>query len=95
VNDHHLNWLKAIRTRQQPITNAEIAYRSCSACLLQFYNVLNILCDISPQQILAVWAYLEGKKRQIGLRIDSSRISGITEILIATGNTPFSATHPI
>ena len=33
--DHHGNWLKAIRSRQQPITHAEIAHRSCSACLLQ------------------------------------------------------------
>jgi predicted dehydrogenase len=33
--DHHLNWLEAVRTRRQPITNAEIAHRSCSACLLQ------------------------------------------------------------
>ena len=33
--DHHGNWLQAIRTRQQPITPAEIAHRSCSVCLLQ------------------------------------------------------------
>ncbi len=33
--DQHLNWLEAIRSRKQPITNAEIAHRSCSACLLQ------------------------------------------------------------
>ena len=33
--DHHLNWLEAVRTRKQPITNAEVAHRSCSACLLQ------------------------------------------------------------
>ena len=33
--DHHLNWLAAVRSRKQPITNAEIAHRSCSACLLQ------------------------------------------------------------
>ncbi len=33
--DHHLNWLEAVRSRKQPITNAEIAQRSCSACLLQ------------------------------------------------------------
>jgi len=33
--DHHLNWLEAVRSRRQPITNAEIAHRSCSACLLQ------------------------------------------------------------
>ncbi len=33
--DHHLNWLEAVRSRRQPITNAEIAHRSCSVCLLQ------------------------------------------------------------
>ena len=33
--DHHLNWLEAVRSRKQPITNAEIAHRSCSVCLLQ------------------------------------------------------------
>ncbi len=34
-DDHHGDWLHAIRTRQQPITPAEIAHRSCTACLLQ------------------------------------------------------------
>jgi len=33
--NHHGDWLQAIRTRQQPITPAEIAHRSCSVCLLQ------------------------------------------------------------
>ena len=33
--DHHGNWLESIRTRQLNITPAEIAHRSCSACLLQ------------------------------------------------------------
>jgi len=33
--DHHINWLEAVRSRKQPITNAEIAHRSCSVCLLQ------------------------------------------------------------
>ncbi|MBN2513990.1 MAG: Gfo/Idh/MocA family oxidoreductase [Sedimentisphaerales bacterium] len=32
--DQHLNWLESIQSRRQPITNAEIAHRSCSACLL-------------------------------------------------------------
>lgn len=32
---HHLNWLNAIRTRQQPISPAEVGHRSCSVCLLQ------------------------------------------------------------
>lgn len=33
--EHHLNWLEAVKARKQPITNAEIAHRSCSSCLLQ------------------------------------------------------------
>jgi predicted dehydrogenase len=33
--DHHGNWLESIRTRRQNITPAEVAHRSCSACLLQ------------------------------------------------------------
>lgn len=33
-NQHHGNWLEAIRTRQQPIAPVEVAHRSCSACLL-------------------------------------------------------------
>ncbi len=33
-SDHHLNWLQSIQTRKPPITNVEIAHRSCSACLL-------------------------------------------------------------
>ena len=32
--DHHGNWLQAIRSRRQPIAPAEVAHRSCSACLL-------------------------------------------------------------
>ena len=32
--EHHLNWLEAIKARKQPIAPAEIAHRSCSACLL-------------------------------------------------------------
>ncbi|MDZ7639543.1 MAG: hypothetical protein U5J83_15010 [Bryobacterales bacterium] len=32
--DHHLDWLDAVRTRKAPITNAEIGHRSCSACLV-------------------------------------------------------------
>ncbi len=34
-DDHHLNWLEAVKTRKPAITNAEIAHRSCSVCLLQ------------------------------------------------------------
>ena len=33
-NDHHLDWLTSIRTRQAPATNAEIGHRSNTACLL-------------------------------------------------------------
>jgi hypothetical protein len=32
--DHHGNWLDCVRSRQQPIAPAEVAHRSCSACLL-------------------------------------------------------------
>ena len=32
--EHHLNWLECIRSRKQPIAPAEVAHRSCSACLL-------------------------------------------------------------
>ena len=32
--EHHLNWLEAIRSRQQPIAPVEVAHRACSACLL-------------------------------------------------------------
>ena len=33
-NDHHLDFLTAIRTRQEPAAPAEVAHRSCSACLI-------------------------------------------------------------
>jgi predicted dehydrogenase len=33
-NDHHLDWLTSIKTRQQPASPAEIGHRSCSACLI-------------------------------------------------------------
>lgn len=33
-NDHHLDWLTSMRTRKAPATNAEIAHRSCTACLV-------------------------------------------------------------
>jgi predicted dehydrogenase len=32
--DHHGNWLECVRSRKVPIAPAEIAHRSCSACLL-------------------------------------------------------------
>jgi myo-inositol 2-dehydrogenase / D-chiro-inositol 1-dehydrogenase len=33
-DDHHRDWLEAIRTRKAPVTNAEVGHRSCTACLL-------------------------------------------------------------
>ncbi len=33
--DHHGNWLDSVRTRKKNITPAEVAHRSCTACLLQ------------------------------------------------------------
>jgi myo-inositol 2-dehydrogenase/D-chiro-inositol 1-dehydrogenase len=33
-NDHHLDWLTSIKTRQQPAAPAEIGHRSCSACMI-------------------------------------------------------------
>ncbi len=32
--DHHGNWLECVRTRRPTIAPAEVAHRSCSACLL-------------------------------------------------------------
>jgi myo-inositol 2-dehydrogenase/D-chiro-inositol 1-dehydrogenase len=32
--EQHFNWLECIRSRRQPIAPAEVAHRSCSACLL-------------------------------------------------------------
>jgi predicted dehydrogenase len=34
--DHHGNWLESIRTGKKNITPAEVAHRSCTACLLQY-----------------------------------------------------------
>ena len=33
-NDHHGNWLEAIRDGKQPIAPVEVGHRACSACLL-------------------------------------------------------------
>jgi myo-inositol 2-dehydrogenase/D-chiro-inositol 1-dehydrogenase len=33
-DEQHGNWLECIRTRRQPVAPAEIAHRSCSACLV-------------------------------------------------------------
>jgi len=33
-NDHHLDWLESIKSRQQPAAPAEVGHRSCSACLV-------------------------------------------------------------
>ena len=32
--DHHLDWLEAIRSRDEATTNAETGHRSCSACIV-------------------------------------------------------------
>ncbi|MBE9511137.1 MAG: Gfo/Idh/MocA family oxidoreductase [Bacteroidetes bacterium] len=32
--DHHGNWIDCIKNRKQPIAPAEVAHRSCSACLI-------------------------------------------------------------
>jgi predicted dehydrogenase len=32
--DHHGNWLESVQSRRPPIAPAEVAHRSCSACLL-------------------------------------------------------------
>jgi myo-inositol 2-dehydrogenase / D-chiro-inositol 1-dehydrogenase len=33
-NDHHLDWITSMRTRKPAVTNAELAHRSTSACIL-------------------------------------------------------------
>jgi predicted dehydrogenase len=33
-NDHHLDWLTSIQTRQPPVAPAEAGHRACSECLL-------------------------------------------------------------
>lgn len=33
-NDHHLDWLESIRSRQAPAAPAEVGHRSCTACLV-------------------------------------------------------------
>ena len=33
-DDHHGNWLEAVKSRKQPIAPIEVGHRSCSACLL-------------------------------------------------------------
>jgi predicted dehydrogenase len=32
--EQHLNWLESIRSRRNPVAPAEVAHRSCSACLV-------------------------------------------------------------
>lgn len=34
--DHHLDWLEAVRSRKEAVTNAETGHRSCSTCLLSW-----------------------------------------------------------
>lgn len=38
-NDHHANWLDSIRSRQRPVSTAEIAHRTCTVCLLQHISM--------------------------------------------------------
>ena len=33
-NDHHLDWLTSIQTRQEPVSPIEAGHRSCNACLV-------------------------------------------------------------
>lgn len=33
-SNHHLNWLESVKSRKAPITNVEIAHRTCTTCLL-------------------------------------------------------------
>lgn len=37
--DHHLDWLEAIRSRAEAVTNAETGHRSCSACLVSWIGM--------------------------------------------------------
>ncbi len=37
--EQHLDWLQSIRSRKQPVAPAEIAHRSCSACLLSHISM--------------------------------------------------------
>jgi predicted dehydrogenase len=49
-NDHHLDWLTSIKTRQPPAAPAEVGHRSCSACLLAHDAMkLNRVLNWDPQ----------------------------------------------
>lgn len=37
--DHHLDWLEAIRQRQEAVTNAETGHRSCTACVVSWIGM--------------------------------------------------------
>jgi myo-inositol 2-dehydrogenase / D-chiro-inositol 1-dehydrogenase len=37
--DHHLDWLEAIRSGKEAVTNAEAGHRSCSACLIAWIGM--------------------------------------------------------
>jgi len=50
-NDHHLDWLTSIRTRQEPAAPPEAGHRSCSACLVAHAAMkLNRTLDWDPQK---------------------------------------------
>ena len=38
-NDHHLNWLESIQSRQPAVTTAEVAHRSTSTCILSWISM--------------------------------------------------------
>jgi myo-inositol 2-dehydrogenase/D-chiro-inositol 1-dehydrogenase len=40
-DEQHGNWLECIRTRRQPVAPAEIAHRSCTACLI-FHTAMKL-----------------------------------------------------
>jgi hypothetical protein len=49
-NDHHLDWLTSIKTRQPPAAPAEVGHRSCTACLLAHHAMkLNRELKWDPQ----------------------------------------------
>jgi predicted dehydrogenase len=37
--DHHLDWLQAVRERNEAVTNAETGHRSCAACLVSWIGM--------------------------------------------------------
>ena len=49
-NDHHLDWLTSIQTRQPPVAPAEDGHRACTACLLSHAAMkLGRKLDLGPR----------------------------------------------